>query len=78
MPSTTIQVKKEVKKKLVAMKLDPRETYDQVLERVLEDFRELNETTQQEIEKALRDIHSGEYRTHSQAKIEMGFFRTSS
>ncbi len=72
MPITTIQVKSETKKKLEAMKLHSRETYNDVLERVLEDLGELNEATRREIEKAVRDIDSGEYRTHSQVKAEMG------
>ncbi len=73
MSLTTIQVQSELKKKLDAMKLYPRETYNDVLERVLEDLAELNDITRQEIEKAAREIESGKYRSHAQVKAEMGF-----
>lgn len=73
MSPTTIQVQSDLKKKLDAMKLHPRETYNDVLERVLEDLGELNEVTRREIEKAVREIASGKSRTHAQVKAEMGF-----
>ena len=55
------------------MKLHPRETYEQVLERILEDLRELSEQTKKEIEHAMKEIKAGKYRTHEQLKAEMGF-----
>lgn len=71
--TTTVQLSKEMKKTLQAMKLHPRETYEEVLERLLEDLRELNEETKREIEKAIREIRAGKYHTHAQLKEEMGF-----
>ncbi len=62
-----------MKKTLESMKLHPRETYEEVLERLLEDLRELNEETKAEIERAIREIKAGEYRTHDQLKTELGF-----
>ena len=73
MSLTTIQVQSDLKKKLDAMKLHPRETYNDVLERVLEDLGELNEVTRREIEKAIREIKSGKSRSHAQVKTEMGY-----
>lgn len=58
---------------LETLKLHPRETYEEVLERLLEDLRELNEETKREIERAIREIKAGKYRTHEQLKTEMGF-----
>ncbi len=55
------------------MKLHPRETYEEVLERILEDLRELTEQTKKEIEQAIEEIRAGKYRTHEQLKAEMGF-----
>ncbi len=55
------------------MKLHPRETYEEVLERILEDLHELNEETKQEIEKAIAEIKAGKYRTHEELKHDMGF-----
>ena len=71
--ATTIQLSHEMKKTLEGMKLHPRETYEDVLERLLEDLQELNEQTKKEIEQAVRDIKAGKYRTHQQLKDELGF-----
>lgn len=71
--ATTIQLSKEMKKTLKGMKLHPRETYEEVLERLLEDLSELSEETKQEIERAIREIQEGKYRTHDQLKDELGF-----
>lgn len=73
MATTTIQLTRDMKSALEGMKLHPRETYQEVLERLLEDLRELNDETKKEIERALREIKAGKYRTHSQLKAEMGF-----
>ena len=73
MVTTTIQLSHEMKKMLEGMKLHPRETYEEVLERLLEDLRELNEHTKKEIDQAIREIKAGKYRTHRQLKDEMGF-----
>ncbi|HLB67998.1 MAG TPA: hypothetical protein VJN63_05995 [Thermoplasmata archaeon] len=71
MATTTIQLSTEMKKTLAGMKLHPRETYEEVLERLLEDLRELNDQTKKEIEQAIREIKSGKYRTHQQLKDEL-------
>lgn len=73
MATTTIQLSQEMKQALEGMKLHPRETYEEVLERLLEDLRELNKVTKKEIEQAIRDIKAGKYRTHKQLKDELGF-----
>ncbi len=71
--TTTIQLSQDMKKVLEGMKLHPRETYEEVLERLLEDLQELNEQTKKEIEQAIREIKAGRYRTHQQLKDELGF-----
>ncbi len=73
MATTTIQLSQDMKKVLEGMKLHPRETYEEVLERLLEDLQELSEQTKKEIEQAIRDIKAGKYRTHQQLKDELGF-----
>ncbi len=73
MAATTIQLSKGMKKTLEGLKLHPRETYEDVLERLLEDLRELNEQTKKEIDQAIREIKAGKFRTHDQLKAEMGF-----
>ncbi len=71
--TTTIQLSQEMKKVLEGMKIHPRETYEEVLERLLEDLQELNEQTKKEIEHAIHDIKAGKYRTHQQLRDELGF-----
>lgn len=73
MATTTIRLSQEMKKVLAGMKLHPRETYEEVLERLLENLQELNEQTKEEIEQAIRDIKAGKHRTHQQLKEELGF-----
>ena len=72
MPISTIQIKEETKKTLKSMKLHPRETYEEVIERVIEDLRELNEETRAEIEEARNEIESGKFVTHEQLKKDLG------
>jgi len=71
--TTTIQIKEETKKRLNSMKLHPRETYEEVIERMIEDLSKLNEETVKEIEQARREIESGKFVTHEQLKRNLGF-----
>ncbi len=70
---TTIQIKEDIKTALNKMKLFERETYNDVLERLIEDVQELNEETKKEIESALKEIESGRYVTHEKLAKELGF-----
>jgi predicted transcriptional regulator len=70
---TTIQIKEEIKSTLTQMKLFERETYNDVLERLIEDVHELNDETKKEIESAINEIKSGKYITHEKLAEEMGF-----
>jgi predicted transcriptional regulator len=69
---TTIQISSELKKMLEKMKLYERETYDDVIERLVEDELELNEETKKEIELALKEVKEGKYVTHEEAKKKLG------
>ncbi|MEM4834783.1 hypothetical protein [Ferroplasma sp.] len=73
MTISTIQVKEETKKRLQSMKLHPRETYEDVIERLIEDLSELDEETKVEIEEARNEIASGKFVTHEQLKKDLGF-----
>ena len=73
MGTTTIQINGELKKELEEIKLFRRETYNDVIERLLEDIKELNKQTKKEIEKARKEIAEGKFKTHEQVKKEMGF-----
>ena len=70
---TTIQIKEDIKLTLTQMKLFERETYNDVLERLIEDVHELNDETKKEIESAINEIKSGKYITHEKLAEEMGF-----
>jgi len=70
---TTIKIKEDIKSALSQMKIFERETYNDVLERLIEDVRELNKETKKEIKTAIKEIESGKYVTHEQLAKEMGF-----
>jgi predicted transcriptional regulator len=70
---TTIQIKEDVKATLDGMKIFKRETYNDVLERLIEDLKGLNDETRREINAALKEIKEGKYVTHEALKKEMGF-----
>ena len=53
--STTIQISDSVKRVLDRMKIYERETYNQIIENMIEDHLELNEETKKEIEKARKE-----------------------
>ncbi len=55
------------------MKIFDRETYNDVLERLIEDIQQLNETTKKEIEFTLKEIENGKYITHEDLAEELGF-----
>ncbi len=58
---------------LDSMKLHPRETCGDVIKRILENLRELNEETKKDIAKAIKEVKSGKYKTHKQVRKEGGF-----
>ena len=72
MATTTIQVNKKVRERLNGLKLHPRETLNEIIERLMEDFEELNEETKKEIKEAIAAIEAGRYKTHEQVKKELG------
>ncbi|OHE05208.1 hypothetical protein, partial [Sulfurimonas sp. RIFOXYB12_FULL_35_9] len=66
--TTTIQVDDNIRDVLANLKIHTRETYNDVLERLIEDLQELNEDTKKEILRAIQDFESGNYKTHAEAK----------
>jgi predicted transcriptional regulator len=72
MSISTIQIKEETKRILQSMKMHPRETYEEVIERLIEDLSEFNERTKAEIEAARKEISSGKFVTHEQLKKDLG------
>ena len=66
--STTIQISDNVKSILDKMKMMKRESYNEVIERMIEDDLELNERTKKEIEEARK----GKSISHEEVKKRFG------
>ena len=66
--STTIQISDNVKTILDKMKMIERETYNDVIERMIEDDLEINEKTKKEIEIARK----GKSISHAEVKKRFG------
>ena len=69
---TTIQISDNVKSVLDRMKMMERETYNEIIERMIEDDLELNEKTKKEIEEARKRIKAGKFITHEEVKKRFG------
>ena len=72
---TTIQVSVEVKKMLDEFKLHPRESYDSVIRRLIQervDDEPLSEETLRRIEESLRDLKAGRIYTTEDVRKELG------
>jgi len=69
---TTIQISEVIKSNLDHMKLFERETYNEIIERMIEDNLELNEKTKKEIEEARKRVKSGKFLTQEQVEKGLG------
>lgn len=72
---TTIQLTEETKKALESLKLFPRETYEDVISRLVEiskEEEELSTETIQNIEKALEDVKEDRLYSTEEVKKELG------
>jgi len=72
MATTTIQLSTDLKRSLERMKIHPRETFNDVLERVLEDLRELDQQSLAEVESARVEIRAGKFLTQDQVRRALG------
>ena len=70
--STTIQISNTLRQELLRRKMFDRETYEEVIWDTIEDSRELNEQTKEEIMIARKEIMEGKTHTLSQVKKELG------
>ncbi len=66
--STTIQISDNIKKIFDKMKMFERDTYNDIIERMIEDDLELNEKTKKEIEEARK----GKSIPHAEVKRRLG------
>ena len=73
---TSIQIEKEVKERLDKFKNHPRETYNEVLARMIrimsEEDATLSPKTIKNIEKSLAEIKAGKVYSHKEVKKRLG------
>ena len=72
---TTIQLEEKTKEKLERMKLFPRETYNEVIIRLVltsQEETELGEQTIKNIERALEDVKKGRLYSTKEVRKELG------
>ena len=72
---TTIQLEEKTKERLERMKIFPRETYNEVIIRLVltsQEESDLSEQTIKNIEKALEDVKKGRLYSTKQVKKQLG------
>ena len=69
---TTIQISDNVKQRLDKMKIFERETYNGVIENMIEDNLELNDKTKKEIKEARKRVKSGDFVSHEEVGKMLG------
>ncbi|MCX6747186.1 MAG: hypothetical protein NTU63_03580 [Candidatus Pacearchaeota archaeon] len=69
---TTIKISSDIKKILDRLKLHERETYNDIIEVLLEDHLDLNEETKKEIKEARKSIEKGEFYTEEEVERMFG------
>jgi len=72
---TTIQLQPETKARLDELKVHPRETYDEALNRILDqafDTEPISEETLVKIEEAISDLRKGRFRPFEEVVLEHG------
>ncbi len=73
---TTIQLEKKTKSKIDKIKVFPKESYDDVVNRLInvaeDDEGVLSKSTIKDIEEALDDVKKGRLLSHSQVKKKLG------
>ena len=73
--ATTIQLRPETKARIDGLKIHPRESYDETLNRLLDavyDPEPLSEETLQRIEEGIADIRTGRGRPLSEVAKDLG------
>ncbi|MDY0386824.1 MAG: hypothetical protein RBT65_06780 [Methanolobus sp.] len=72
--ATTIKIDSQLKKSLDTLKLYPRETYNDVVSRLVDmayDEEALSDETVNRIEEALEDLKRGKYYTQEEIEAEL-------
>jgi predicted transcriptional regulator len=69
---TTIRISGSIKSRLDKLKMIKKESYNDVIEILLEDYLELNEKTKKEIGEARERIAKGEFYTQEEVEKNLG------
>ena len=69
---TTIQISLETKKQLDTLKMSTRESYNDVIDGLIEDNFGLSKIAIADLEEALEDVKNGEIMPHSEVKALFG------
>ena len=70
---TSIQLKKSTKNKLDGLKLSEKETYNDIIENLIEDSLELSDKAIEDLRVAEKEIREGKIHNLDDIKEEMGF-----
>jgi predicted transcriptional regulator len=70
--NTTIQLSSETKAKLDKMRVSKRDTYNDIIENLIEDSMELSEEAKKDIEEALEDYKQGRVYSMADVKKDLG------
>jgi len=70
--TTTVQISLQVRRHLNGLKRHRRETYNQVIERLLEDRKEISPAFKRRLERASLDVKEGRLKTHEEVRAELG------
>ena len=69
---TTIQISNSIKGTLEKMKMFNRESYNDIIGRMIEDNLEINDKTKKEIDEARKRIQTGKFITQEQIEKDFG------
>jgi predicted transcriptional regulator len=75
MQTSSLRVNPKTKSRLEKLKVHPRESYDRVIDRLIDSYHDdepLSEEEIEGIEEALRDLKEGRVYTHEQVKKKLG------
>jgi hypothetical protein len=70
--ATTIQISNDLQKELSKKKLFERETYEEVIQNLIEDTTELSDETKRELRESRAEIKKGRYNSLPKVKKELG------
>jgi len=70
--TTTVQINRDLKARLDRMKIHSRESYNDVLERLLEDLEDISPSALRRYEDIAKQVKAGKSKTHEQVRREWG------